>query len=152
MDLIKRRCIKISLKKFKIELHAFKKGRTFFQRVSSCSLFIKWILALLQTDRATCLHFYSKFFNSHIRETWRFTKHIITRESIGLDLSAMGIHTPFKTPRGPNFMTGVNSSITANTLLEIIFSANRTHLYLPWRPELTVDFRTYSFTFLTHLW
>lgn len=42
---------------------------------------------------------------------------------------------------------GVNSSITANTLLEIIFRANRTHLYLRWRPGLTEDSRTYSFSF-----
>lgn len=42
---------------------------------------------------------------------------------------------------------GVNSSITANTLLEIIFRANRTHLYLRWRPGLTVDSRTYSLNF-----
>lgn len=42
---------------------------------------------------------------------------------------------------------GVNFSITANTLLEIIFRANRTHLYLCRRPGLTEDSRTYSFSF-----
>lgn len=59
------------------------------------------------------------------------------------------LHILLYTPMGPNLMTGVgvNSSITANTLLEIIFRANRTHLYLRWRPGLTVDSRTYSLNF-----
>lgn len=59
------------------------------------------------------------------------------------------LHILLYTPMGPNLMTGVgvNSSITANTLLEIIFRANRTHLYLCRRPGLTEDSRTYSFSF-----
>lgn len=45
------------------------------------------------TGRHVYISTITKIFNNHIRETLKYTKHIITQESIGLDLSGMRIYT-----------------------------------------------------------